>query len=578
METPKLSAEQRALLGRSIRVVEAGPGSGKTRALVARFLTSAASSHKGVAIVSFTNAAVDEVRSRAYQAPRLLRAPHFVGTIDSFLHRFIVTPAETPRLGRLPTYWPSWDDLPEKWSIVRLSNLPGSGIRLSCFRINVAGVTLLDEPALRWQEAAYLMQVDKAGRQQNLLARAKSMITALTRNGTYDSSAARLKAEKLLSNAEGPKILSRISRRFNELLVDEAQDCDEAEFEIIRRIADTGVTTLVVADPDQAIYEFRGGSPQLFLEYRDSYEPSAFVKLETNYRSTRSICSAITALRSAGYINSYSQSKCAPVFILGGGPDDQRVKFLATLTENEVAIQNAIVLAHRRDDAIQVTGQSLIPTRDAIGDRLIAACSIICDSENPSQRLAAMQAIERMILGLLDWPEGLRTCSQAQRLEVLDRNSEWLRWTASCLVTRVATATDADSFGAAARRQLKTELERLPISLLPLQHWVKKPHPATWAAYREKSSNAKEVLVGSTVHSAKGMEFDAVLLALPANLRKTNGLDVLDECSQDLNREARRVLYVGASRAKRVLAIGAGPHVDRVESIMRERDVPIELR
>lgn len=442
----------------------------------------------------------------------------------------------------------------------------------------MAGATLLDEPALRWQEAAYLTQVDKAGRRQSLLARARSMIAVLTRNGTYDSSAARLKAEELLSSPEGPKILSRISRRFNELLVDEAQDCDEAEFEIIRRIAGTGVITLVVADPDQAIYEFRGGSPQFFLEYRDSYEPSAFVKLETNYRSTRSICSAITALRSTGYVNSYNQSKCAPVLILSGGPDDQRAKFLTTLTENEVAIENAIVLAHRRDDAIRITGQSPIQARDAIGDRLVAACSIIRDSEKPNQRLAAMQAIERMILSLLDWPEDLRTCSQARQLEVLDQNSEWLRRTASYLVTRVATATDADSFGAVARRQLKAELDHLSISLLPLPHWVKKPHPATWAAYREKPNNAERVLVSSTVHSAKGMEFGAVLLVLPANLRKTNGLDVLDECSQGLNREARRVLYVGASRAKRVLAIGAGSYAHRVESIMRERDVPVELR
>jgi ATP-dependent exoDNAse (exonuclease V) beta subunit len=74
------------------------------------------------------------------------------------------------------------------------------------------------------------------------------------------------------------------------------------------------------------------------------------------------------------------------------------------------------------------------------------------------------------------------------------------------------------------------------------------------------------------------MEFDAVLLALPTELRKTNGLDVLNEWEQYLNREARRVLYVGASRAKRVLAIGAGPHAERVETILQDRHVPVDLR
>jgi superfamily I DNA/RNA helicase len=74
------------------------------------------------------------------------------------------------------------------------------------------------------------------------------------------------------------------------------------------------------------------------------------------------------------------------------------------------------------------------------------------------------------------------------------------------------------------------------------------------------------------------MEFDAVLLALPAGLRKTNGLDVLDEWEQGLNREARRVLYVGASRARRVLAFGAGSHTERVQTILRDRGVDVESR
>ena len=87
------------------------PGSGKTRALVARFLQTAAAQHRGVALLSFTNAAVDEVRRRTGGSAQALKAPHFVGTIDSFLHRFIVTPAEVLRLRRTPTYLASWSTL-----------------------------------------------------------------------------------------------------------------------------------------------------------------------------------------------------------------------------------------------------------------------------------------------------------------------------------------------------------------------------------------------------------------------------------------------------------------------------------
>src|ERR1017187_3016695 len=98
----ELSDEQRRVLDPGTRVVEAGPGSGKTRALVQRYIESTGSGSGGVVMLSFTNAAIDEVRRRTRSTPKILQAPHFVGTIDSFLHRFIVTPTEVARLRRLP--------------------------------------------------------------------------------------------------------------------------------------------------------------------------------------------------------------------------------------------------------------------------------------------------------------------------------------------------------------------------------------------------------------------------------------------------------------------------------------------
>src|ERR1700722_16925156 len=130
----ELSAEQLRVLDPDVRVVEAGPGSGKTRALVARYLQEASRPERGVALLSFTNAAVDEARRRASSAPHLLRAPHFVGTIDTFLHRFVVTPAEVRRLRRLPSYLRSWDDLTDDFKMVRLRQPPGYGVPLSAFR------------------------------------------------------------------------------------------------------------------------------------------------------------------------------------------------------------------------------------------------------------------------------------------------------------------------------------------------------------------------------------------------------------------------------------------------------------
>ena len=63
--------------------VEACPGAGKTWAIVERFSARAhQEKRKGIALLSFTNAAVDEVRARCADDPGLLGAPHFVGTFD----------------------------------------------------------------------------------------------------------------------------------------------------------------------------------------------------------------------------------------------------------------------------------------------------------------------------------------------------------------------------------------------------------------------------------------------------------------------------------------------------------------
>lgn len=90
-----LSEGQKALVDATDSLFAiACPGAGKTRAMVTRFLKRTAEEpRKGICLISFTNAAVDEVRRRCGSHNEALKAPNFVGTFDSFLHRFIVTPS-----------------------------------------------------------------------------------------------------------------------------------------------------------------------------------------------------------------------------------------------------------------------------------------------------------------------------------------------------------------------------------------------------------------------------------------------------------------------------------------------------
>jgi DNA helicase-2/ATP-dependent DNA helicase PcrA len=90
---PLTPEQQRALDSDArITVVTAGPGSGKTRLFVEavqKYLQDWKSHRAGLAALSFTNVAQKEIAARIGGH---LGAPHFVGTLDSFMLRFVVRP------------------------------------------------------------------------------------------------------------------------------------------------------------------------------------------------------------------------------------------------------------------------------------------------------------------------------------------------------------------------------------------------------------------------------------------------------------------------------------------------------
>ena len=92
------SAECRSFLeSRDSRDVQAAPGSGKTTLLVAKLLLLVrrwTEPTRGICVVSHTNVARREVERRVtnVEAAQLLGHPHFIGTVTTFIHRFVALP------------------------------------------------------------------------------------------------------------------------------------------------------------------------------------------------------------------------------------------------------------------------------------------------------------------------------------------------------------------------------------------------------------------------------------------------------------------------------------------------------
>ena len=93
-----------------------------------------------------------------------------------------------------------------------------------------------------------------------------------------------------------PEILYKYQQRFEYILVDEYQDTNYAQYLIIRRIAAMRENICVVGDDAQSIYGFRGANIQNILNFKNDYPEQRLIRLEQNYRSTKTIVNAANSV------------------------------------------------------------------------------------------------------------------------------------------------------------------------------------------------------------------------------------------------------------------------------------------
>ena len=90
---------------------------------------------------------------------------------------------------------------------------------------------------------------------------------------------------------ETDELCKKYSGNFKYILVDEYQDTNRIQFEIIKRLASYNKNILVVGDDAQSIYSFRGADINNLLDFPKTFEGAKIYKLETNYRSSPQILS-----------------------------------------------------------------------------------------------------------------------------------------------------------------------------------------------------------------------------------------------------------------------------------------------
>lgn len=92
------------------------------------------------------------------------------------------------------------------------------------------------------------------------------------------------------------QVLEKYQNRFAYLLVDEYQDTNMAQYVLVHLLARKSGNICVVGDEDQSIYAFRGATIRNILEFEKDFPGARTVKLEENYRSTKSILGAANSV------------------------------------------------------------------------------------------------------------------------------------------------------------------------------------------------------------------------------------------------------------------------------------------
>jgi exodeoxyribonuclease V beta subunit len=155
---------------------------------------------------------------------------------------------------------------------------------------------------------------------------------------TYDDLVMRLRTA--LAGPGGEAATAQLRRRFDVVLVDEFQDTDPAQWDIMRlAFAQTGVSLVLIADPKQAIYAFRGADVYAYLEAAASAGTRA--TLAVNWRSDQGLIDAHDALLSGVKLGhegiAYRQVQAAPAHQrarLSGAPAQSPLRFRVVMRDD----------------------------------------------------------------------------------------------------------------------------------------------------------------------------------------------------------------------------------------------------
>jgi DNA helicase-2/ATP-dependent DNA helicase PcrA len=276
----------------------AGAGSGKTRVITHRMAHMISAHHvPGPAIlaVTFTNKAADEMRKRVNSllSDRSASGSPFVSTFHSFCVRMLRRDGDSlaevrPGFTRQFTIYDDDDQVALLKSIYKQLGLDDKFMPYRAMLSKISHGKSHHETPLDWYKQA---TDPKLTRMAKIYEQYEER---LQQSNALDFDDLLLESVRLLKHDEALRL--RYNRQFEFVMIDEYQDTNRSQYELMRLLTEVRKNVCVVGDEDQSIYGWRGADIRNILDFERDYPNAVVIRLEQNYRSTKNILEAASAV------------------------------------------------------------------------------------------------------------------------------------------------------------------------------------------------------------------------------------------------------------------------------------------
>lgn len=533
-------------------LLRASPGSGKTWTSCRRFIWRGANWNYpagGLALLSFTNTAVHEFHQATVEVGRrgLLSDPNYVGTFDSFVERFIITP-----FGHLAA---DADKRPRLFATSR----PGDRANKKIQGWTEVGSAGKKRPVPAWEIIPY-PENETAGFKASNAYGGKVLdfkwgnpVIEFFKLGFYTHAQRVFLACYILSKC--PHITRCLARRFPEIIVDEAQDTNAWLLILLSSLRSMGTKVTLIGDPDQCIYEFSLADATSLHTLKKDWNIDEF-PLNKSFRCNDSIAAAARNISGnlsfVGFGSSQNEHHGAYIIRESDNKCSRSIsEFEQLLKLSEISETNSAILCRAHNQLEAIRGDEIYTSLQGI-TKAMAQAAFYRDVRKDYR--AAYKLVEKSLREMVgdegfwetidenpDTAESLRIKMALWKFakssdglpQISESATEWINKIKANLTAllQAVGVTDIPAMGQKIRRT-GLGAEQLNLALFTPQTLFPKIHQ-------------------ETIHQAKGKSIDGVLVLGSARFYNA----VVKSIGHGDNSEERRLAYVAMTRARHTLLV-----------------------